>query len=70
MNNFDYKKYLDEGKLLKEEGKTSVFIVVEEGDNNQYTLSDMKVFSNRKDADDYADSFKYGGTMVFQMEVI
>ena len=63
-------QYLDEGKLLKEEGKTLVYIVVEEGDNNQYTLSDMKVFSNRSDADDYADTLMYGGTMVFQMEVI
>tara|TARA_R110002074_G_scaffold334504_1_gene504901 strand:+ start:650 stop:1411 length:762 start_codon:yes stop_codon:yes gene_type:complete len=70
QKNLDFLKYLDEGKLLKEEGKTLVYIVVEEGDNNQYTLSDMKVFSNRNDADDYADSFKYGGTMVFQMEVI
>ena len=70
MENFDLKKYLDEGKLLKEEGKTLVYIVVEEGDNNQYTLSDMKVFSNRSDADDYADTLMYGGTMVFQMEVI
>tara|TARA_B110000977_G_scaffold18059_1_gene21820 strand:- start:215 stop:427 length:213 start_codon:yes stop_codon:yes gene_type:complete len=70
MENFDLKKYVAEGRLLKEEGKTTVYIVVEGGDYNQYVLDNMKVFSNRNDADAYADSFEYGGMEILQMEVI
>ena len=55
---------------MSEEKKTMVYIVVESGDSVmdtcQYVLNDMKVFFNKKEADAYADSFKYGGMLVLQ----
>jgi len=55
---------------MSEEKKTTVYIVVESGDSVmdtcQYVLNDMKVFFNKKEADAYADSFKYGGMLVLQ----
>jgi len=55
---------------MSEEKKNMVYIVVQDGDSVmdtcQYILNDMKVFFNKKEADAYADSFKYGGMMVFQ----
>ena len=64
---------LNEFEEVNEAKKTMVYIVVEDGDSvmstSQYVLDDMKVFFNKKDADAYADSFKYGGMMVFQEEV-
>ena len=73
MNDFDLKKYLAEGKLLEgvinEVEDTTVYIVVEDGDSNQYVLDNMKIFTNEKDADEYADSQKYGGFIVIRGEV-
>tara|TARA_R110000772_G_scaffold72193_1_gene157614 strand:+ start:315 stop:494 length:180 start_codon:yes stop_codon:yes gene_type:complete len=55
---------------MSEEKKIMVYIVVQEGDpvmdTFQYILNDMKVFFNKKEADAYADSFKYGGMLVLQ----
>ena len=58
---------------LNEAKKTTVYIVVEEGDavgnTNQYVLDDMKVFFNQKDADNYAASQKYGGFVVLREDI-
>jgi hypothetical protein len=63
-------KPLNEFEEINEAKKTTVYVVVEDGDSAQYILDDMKIFFNEKDAQKYADSQKYGGFSVIKEEVI
>ena len=56
-------------QFINEAVNDTVYVVVEDGDSNQYMLDNMKVFTNEKEANKYADSQRYGGFTVIKVEV-
>lgn len=71
MNNFDLKKYLAEGKILKEnQEQTTVYVVIPFYSGGvDINENDVMVFKNYKDADNYVQSLE-GSPMVIETKLV